>query len=292
VAVTRFLLAAIAAGLLVPAAGRAEDKDVYRIGIPRSAFGDLPPALVAFASQPFKDLMKSQTGLNGEVVTDPDALNIAQSLDAGKLQLGVFLGHEFAWAREKYPDLVPLVCSVPRPREVQAFLLVRWDCKAAHLGNLRGAKLALATGTRDHARLFLERRKVAEMGGGSFASTAKAATVHDAIHDVIDGEADVTVADQASWSYFQKLYPGASQNLRVLSRSEVFPPTVIAYKKGALAADAIKRLREGLLTAHKTSKGSKLMDAIKVERFDDVPASYDDALMACLKAYPGPIAEK
>ena len=37
-----------------------------------------------------------------------------------------------------------------------------------------------------------------------------------------------------SQNYFQKLYPGASQNLRILARSDVFPPTVVAYKKGAL----------------------------------------------------------
>jgi ABC-type phosphate/phosphonate transport system substrate-binding protein len=289
--VTRFLAAALAA-LLIPAAGFAEAKEVLRIGIPQSAFRDVPPALLTFAGETFRELMKSQTGLEGEVTMDADALSIAKSIDSGKLQVGVFLGHEFAWAKDKYPDLIPLVCSVPRPREVQAYLLVRWDSKAAHLGDLKGAKLALATGSRDHARLFLERRKAAEMGDGGFGSTVKAATVHDAIFQVIDGEADVTVADFAAWNYFQKLYPGASQNIRILSRSEVFPPTVIACKKGALPDETVKRLREGLLSAHLASRASKIMNLIKVEKFDEVPAAYDDALKACLKAYPTPLGDK
>ena len=287
---TRCLSLAAVAVLLVPAISHAGDKDVYRIGIPRSVFRDVPPGLLIFASQPFKDLMKSQTGLTGDVVNDPDAMNIAKSLDAGKLQLGVFLGHEFAWAKQKYPELEPIVCCVPRPKEVQAFLLVRYDCKATGLGEMKGCKLAMATTSRDHARLFLEKRRAEE--AGSFCSTEKCPTVHDAIQKVIEEEAEITVADQAAWNYFQKLYPGASQNLRVLAQSDVFPPAVIAYKKGALDDATIKKVREGLITAHESSKAAKVMNMIKVEKFDELPAGYDDALKACCKAYPMPGAGK
>jgi ABC-type phosphate/phosphonate transport system substrate-binding protein len=290
--VARVILVAGMLVLLAPPLVRAQDKQALKIGIPQSVFRDVPPALLTLAGSTFKDIMKAQTGLDGNVTVDGEAITVAKAVDAGQLHLGVFLGHEFAWAKEKYPDLVPLVCSVPRPREIQAYLLVRWDCKAAHLGELKGAKLALATGTRDHARLFLERRKAAEMGGGDFTTTVKAATVHDAINQVIDGEADVTVADHAAWNYYQKLYPGASQNIRVLSRSEVFPPTVIACKGGALPDETVKRLREGLLTAHQQSRTSKIMNLIKVEKFDEIPVGYDDALKACLKAYPAPTSDR
>ena len=284
---TRFLLT-LSLVLLLNAAGRAGDKDVYHIGIPRSAFRDVPPAFLSFAGMPFKDLMKSQTGLDGEVVMDADALNIARMLESGKLQLGVFLGHEFAWARDKHPTLEPIVCTVPRPKEIQAFLLVRWDNKAENLGDLKGSRLALATTSRDHAKMFLDKRKAAEMTGGDFSATTKTSTVHDAIQKLIDEEADVTVADLAAWNYFQKLYPGASQNLRVLSKSEVFPPTVIAFKKGSLDDAAVKKVRDGLLSAHETSKAAKLLNLIRVEKFDLVPAGYDELLKACLKTYPAP----
>jgi len=290
--VTRISPLIVSALLVVPAVGLAGDKEVYRIGIPKSAFRDVPPSLLSFAGMPFKDLMKSQTGLDGDVVLDPDAMNIAEQMDAGKLQLGVFLGHEFAWARDKHPTLEPIVCTVPRPKEVQAFLLVRYDNKAQSLGDLKGCKLALATTTRDHARLFLDKKRSAEMTGGTFCSTEKAPTVHDAINKVIEGDADVTVADQAAWNYYQKLYPGASENLRVLAKSEVFPPTVIAFKKGSLDDGVIKKVRDGLLTAHETSKVAKLLNLIKVEKFDAVPAGYDESLKECLKAYPAPSGDK
>ena len=186
--------------------------------MPRSIFRDVPPALLAFAGQPFNDIMKAQSGLNGDVVHEPDAMTVARELDAGKLQLGVFFGHEFAWAKKKYAKLEPLVCTIPQPKEIQAYVLVSYYSKATNLGDLRDMKLALAKTTRDHARLFLDKRRAEEMGGGNFASTLKTDTVHDAIELLIEGDADVTVADSASWRHYQSLYPGRSQNVRELSQ--------------------------------------------------------------------------
>ncbi|HVK08198.1 MAG TPA: PhnD/SsuA/transferrin family substrate-binding protein [Gemmataceae bacterium] len=285
---SRFLLPALVLAL-VGADARAGDKPKLRVGIPRSIFRDIPPALLTFANQPFKDIIRTQTGFEGDVVNDAEALNIARDLDAGKVQLAVFLGHEFAWAQQKYPDLEPLLCSVPRPKEIQAFILVRHDCKAVHLGEMKGQRLVLATGTRDHARLFLEKRQVDEMGTMTgFCSLSKTGTVHDALHKLIDNEADVTVADQAAWRYFQKLYPGAAQNLKVLAESSVFPATVIAYKKGALTDDQLGKVRDGLMTAHQSKQGGRLMGMIKVDKFDRLPDGYGDAVKACLKSYPVP----
>ncbi|MSR53693.1 MAG: hypothetical protein EXS09_10455 [Gemmataceae bacterium] len=288
----RVHLAVIAAFLLLPAAGRGDDKTIYKIGIPRSMFRDLPPALVAFAAQPFSDLVKDQTGLLAEVVQDPDAMSVAKALDEGKLHLGVFQGHEFAWAQSKYPKLQTLVCLVYRPKEFQGIILVRADSKAKDLGDLKGSKLVLASTLKDHARLFLNKRRVDEMGDDKFGSTAEAATVHEGIHKVQDKEADVTVADFADWSYFQKLYPGPSQNLKVLSKSEVFPPTVLVYNKGSLDEAILKTIRDGFLNVHKSPKGARMMGMIRIDRFDPIPADYDGLLKTTLKSYPRPTEEK
>jgi ABC-type phosphate/phosphonate transport system substrate-binding protein len=286
--VTRLLLAAVAA-LLVSDPGRAGDtKPVYRIGLPGSAVRDVPPALLALAGLPFEELWKDQTGLDGEVVQDPDTANVVRALDSGKLQFGVLQGHEYAWAQEKYPALVPLVCSIDRPKELQAVLLVRHDSKAKTLGDLKGGKVAIGANLRDHARLFLDNRRADEMAGASFAGTEKTETVHDAIHKVIAGDADVAVADHAAWSYFQKLYPGPSKNIKVLARSGDFPATVLVYKKGALDEEVVKKIKQAFLTAHQTTKGARMMTAIRVERFEAIPDGYEDSLKACRKLYPMP----
>jgi ABC-type phosphate/phosphonate transport system substrate-binding protein len=287
----RIFTAVVLAAFSTSAAGLADENVVYRIGIPKSFFRDVPPELVAFAGEPFEELMKQQSGLDGKIVQDADALTVAKKIDAGELHFGVFQGHEFAWAQEKYPSLKPLVCAVYRPKEVYAVLLIRSECKAKSLADLKGKKLALTRTLKDHARLFLEKQKAERMSGGDLKAQ-DAETVHDGIQKLIAGEADVTVADSASWSYFQKLYPGASKGLRVLAQSDEFPPTVLAFKKDTLADDALKKIGDGFLTAHQNKKASMLMAAIHIERFDAIPAGFDKSLEACRKAYPTPLSEK
>ncbi len=285
---TRRCLTPLVCCVILAAGLRADGGEPVKIGIARSIFRDVPPALLKFANQPFLDLMKSQTGLDGEVFCDAEAMNLARDVDNGKLQLGVLSGHEYAWAKQKYPDLEPLVCSVPKPREVQAFILIRHDNKAASLGDMKGAKLVLAAGLKDHAKLFFEKRKSEELGSEAFCSLAKTSTVHDAIHKVIDGDADITAVDQASWSYFQKLYPGPAQNVKVLAKSDVFPPNVVVCKKGALPASVMSKFRDGMLAAHQNPRGAKLLLTVKIDRFDRLPENYADMVKDSLKNYPAP----
>jgi ABC-type phosphate/phosphonate transport system substrate-binding protein len=287
----QIILAATTVAALAAAPGRADDKEVYRVGIAKSAFRDVPHHLLPFAGQPFQDLVRVQTGLDGRVTLDSEWPAVVRDLNDGKLHVGVLQGHEYAWAREKFPDLRPLVCSINRTKEVLAFLLVRHDSEAS-LAELKGRRLVLATRLKDHARMFLEKRQAEARGGSGFHSLAKVDTVHEAIQKVTDGDADLTAADHAAWNSFQKLHPGQARNLKVLGKSEEFPPAVLVYKKGGLNEAAQKTLREGFLTAHKTTKGARLMGLIRVEKFDVVPAGYEDTVKACLKAYPAPPSEK
>lgn len=287
----RILTAAMLAVALVSAHANAGENVVYKIGIGKNWFRDVPPDLAAFAGLPFQELTKDQTGLDGEMVQDTDALTVAKKVHDGDYHFGVLQGYEYAWAQEKYPDLKPLICSVYRPKKLTAVLIVRSEDKAESLRDLKGKKLVLASTLKDYPRLFLEKQKAEQMSGGDF-STTKVDNVHDGIHKVIGREADVTVADFASWNYFQKLYPGASKNLRVLAESEEFPATVLIYKKGAVPDDVLKKIHDGFLTAHENKKASTLMSAIHIERFAEVPSGYDDALKACRKAYPTPLADK
>ena len=109
----RTCLTSLTCLLLMISGARAEEKNVVKIGIPRSIFRDIPAALLSFANEPFKDLMKAQTGLDGDIVNDVDALKIARDINEGKLHLGVLLGHEFAWSTNNYPELEAIVCTVP-----------------------------------------------------------------------------------------------------------------------------------------------------------------------------------
>jgi ABC-type phosphate/phosphonate transport system substrate-binding protein len=287
----RILTAATLAVTLVSANANAGDNTVYKIGIGKNWFRDVPPDLVSFAGLPFQELVKDQTGLNSEIVQDTDAMTVAKKIDAGEFQFGVLQGYEYAWAQEKYSNLKPLVSSVDRPKKLTAFILVRSDDKAESISDLKGKKLVLATTLKDYPRLFLEKQIAEHMSGGDL-STSNAETVHEGIQKVIGREADVTVADFASWNYFQKLYPGASKNLRVLAESDEFPATVLIYKKGAIPDNVLKKIHDGFLSAHESKKSSGIMTAIHIERFDEIPAGFDNALKASRKGYPTPLAVK
>lgn len=288
----QLMFAAAMVVTLGPPAAPAEEKAVYRIGISKGAVRDVPKDLLTTAGDSFQDLMKSQTGLDGKATLDREWAKVAQDLNDGALELGILQGHEYAWAKQKYPDLQPFVCSIARPKPVTAYLLVLHDSKAASLADLKAGKLVLAGAMKDHARLFLAKRQADEMAGAAFKSTATAANAHEAIQAVIDGEADLTATDHAAWNTFQKLYPGASQNVKVLAESPEFPPTVLVYKTGGVDDAALKKLRDGLLTAHDVPKAARLMKTVRIEKFGALPAEFDATVAASLKAYPPPKAEK
>src|SRR5262245_32518841 len=196
----RFVLSVTLIVIASVAQTRAGDKDKYLIGVPKSFFRDVPAELLPLAGQPFEELFSERTGLKGTLAQESDAMTVARKIDAGELQLGVLFGHEFGCVREKFPNLEPIVCAVDRPQKVQAMIIVRHDCKAANLKEMSEPKLALATKLKDHARLYLDKLRTDEMFAGDF-KTEIVATVHDAIHKVIDGSADFTVAESASWAY-------------------------------------------------------------------------------------------
>src|SRR5262249_4473014 len=123
----RILTAAALAVALVSANANAGDNTVYKIGIGKNSFRDVPKELVSFAGLPFQELVKDQTGLDGQMVQDTDAMTVAKRIDEGELQFGVLYGYEYGWAQEKYPDLKPLIISIHRPKKLTAVILVRSD---------------------------------------------------------------------------------------------------------------------------------------------------------------------
>src|SRR5262245_20135138 len=219
--------AAAATALLLLPAGRAEEGDArdIRIGLVRTLFRDTPPSLVQVLSQPLKALMQSQTGMTGELSIAGDAFALSKKLKEHKVQLGVFHGFEFAWARQRNPGLKPLVVVVSHHRELHAHLVVRKDSSASGCGGLKGKVVAIPQGSREHCHLYLERRCP---GGGIepksfFSEITRPSSSEDALDDVIDGTVQAAIVDRFALDQFQHDKPARSNRLRVLQQSEMFP---------------------------------------------------------------------
>src|SRR5262249_39463881 len=116
-----FAVAWIAA--MPPGTARAQTSGrTIKIGLVKSLFRDTPESLLQWLSQPPKALMQAQTGLVGELQLRGDALNLGGLLNDKQVDLGVFHGFEYAWARQKYPNLKPLVIAVNHEQVLKAYL--------------------------------------------------------------------------------------------------------------------------------------------------------------------------
>ncbi len=291
--------AAAAAGLLavlgLASAPAAEDAhpSAIRIGLVKTLFRDMPELLIPIALQPMKALMEGQTGLSGDLVPSGDADHLAHQIKNDDLQLGVFHGVEFAWVHANYPTLKPLVIAVNEHPYLRALLVVRTEGKIGAAANLQGKAVALPRMSREHCRLFLERRccPPGEAPEAFFGEYNQTGDVDDALDDVVDDRFQAAVVDEVAFEAYRKNKPGRCARLKVLQQSESFPCAVIAYQPGALTEQQLQAFRNGLLKAKDNPDALPLLRVNHITGFESVPSDYNQELVDILKAYP-PAAAK
>lgn len=266
-----------------PAGGRN-----LRIGMLEGMFRDVQPAMVQAMSRPFRALFERQTGYTGDVEIVPDAETLSNKLKETKLELGVFHGFEFAQVRTRHPELRPLVVTVPHGRTCQACVIVSKDSKAETLADLGGEPLALPRGTKAHCLAYIEKARRGLPATTARPTVKPTQTVEEVLNAVADGTSPAALVDVGALGGYLNLQPGSAQYLRVLCRSEVFPVSVIAYRRGAVDDEAVGRIRDGLIRANQTAQGRPLLMLWNLKGFEDVPADYEAQLENILKAYPVP----
>jgi ABC-type phosphate/phosphonate transport system substrate-binding protein len=288
---------ALAVGILVLAFGqaRAEDQaaqsEPVKIGMIGTLFRDVPETTVLIMMAPFGAVMQAQTGVSGELVPGGDAESVGERLATDKLQLAVFHGIEFAWARQKHPELRPLVIAINLQRHLRAHLIVRADNPATSLKDLHDQPFVLPRQSREHCHLFVERQcqGYKKEPRAFFSKITTPASSEEALDDVLDGVAQATVIDGVSLDCYKRRKPGRFTKLKVLETSEVFPAAVVAYKPGALDEATLKRFREGMMTANQSILGRQLLTMWKLTGFEPVPQDYEQTLTEIVESYPAPV---
>jgi ABC-type phosphate/phosphonate transport system substrate-binding protein len=283
--------AALTLGLIAFSALAQEEKvapDPVKIGLVRSFLRDLPPSMVQLMMQPFSLLMKAQTGLNGELVPCRDAFDLARQLHEDRLQLGVFNGFEFAWAREKYPDLQPLCIVINHERHLTASLVVRGDSNLTSVDDLKGKTVAVPRYCPEHCRLYLNRltRELGAQPKQFFAKVMVPSNVEETLDDVLRGKLQAAVVDGVSLECYHQVKAACFARLKVLKKSEVFPAAVVACRQGTLDSATVNRFREGMVSASQNERGRDLMSMWKITAFENVPPDYDATLTSIAQAYP------
>jgi ABC-type phosphate/phosphonate transport system substrate-binding protein len=279
-------------GLLATGSPAREKAQVgaVRIGLIATLFRDVDESKIAAAVILFQSLLEAQTGLTGEPLTVATPDGLGEKLSQASVNLGVFHGIEYAWAKQKYPGLRPLVIAVNKQRLLHAFLVVRQDDPAAKLSDLKGKVGALPHGSREHSRLFLERhcKRCGQEPAQFFAKLTDPPSVEDGLDDVVDGVAQVTVVDGVSLECFKQRKPARFAQLKVLEKSEAFPAAVLAYHTGSLDEATLKRIRDGLISANQNDRGRHLLMLWKLTGFEPIPPDFDQTVANIAKAYPPP----
>jgi ABC-type phosphate/phosphonate transport system substrate-binding protein len=283
---------AVAAGCLLALtgspAGGGEAEARVKIGLVDSITRGVPAMWTQIAMKPFKALMEEETGLTSEVVNGGDPLALGKSLDEDKIQVAVFHGHEFAWARQRYPKIKAIAVCVNNTRSIKVHLVVRSDSAAASYADLKGTKISVPRLGRAPCQVFLERRCVKP---GVAPEKFYAAVDHpfgcvEALEELIEGETNAVVVDGQSLDDYRKSNPDVGKRLRSIAESEPFPCGVIAYRPGRFSESKVSKFRDGLVNAKSSSRGRDTLKMLRLTAFEAPPANHDALLAAIAKVYP------
>jgi ABC-type phosphate/phosphonate transport system substrate-binding protein len=242
------------------------------------------------AKETLKKFIKDETGFDNEIIPQKDWQELGAKLRSKELNLGVFQGYEFAWAREKHPDLRPLAIAVNIHPYRTAYVVVREDNKAKDYGGLEGQSFALPKVNQGHLRLFVEQETKArgKTPETFFSKITTPENFEDPLDDVVDGMIQAAIVDRVGLEAFKRRKPGRFKRLKEVAHSQTFPPPVVAYIDAALDKDTLQRFQEGLLNAHRKEKGRSLLTFFKLTGFDKAPDDFDRVLTEIRKAYPPP----
>ena len=282
---------------LVPAP-RADGEELktsaVRIGLASTLFRDTPDVLVNTMMRPFKSLLESQTGIPGQLLPGIRPDDLGQQLKDDKVQLAVFNGIEFAWAKNKHDDLKPLMLAVNQQKYLRAYVLVRDDSSAAGLLDLKGKTLAVPRRTREHCHVYLERhcQALGKTPRELFEKITTPGTMEEGVDAVVNGQVDAVLIDGVFFSWYEERKPARFARLKAIEKSEVFPAAIVAYCANGLDDATLRRFREGMLTAKENPRSVQLMTLCQMTGFESVPADYDKLLKDIVKSYPAPQKKK
>jgi ABC-type phosphate/phosphonate transport system substrate-binding protein len=265
----------------------AQNPPTIKLGMLQGMFKDVPDSVVHIAARPFSDLFREQVGVGGDVEIVADCQTLAARMKDKELHVGVFHGFEFAWVRDRYPELQPLAVTRPH-RTMQACLVVHKDSPAAGPKDLKGACVAVPHSPKAHCQVFLDRLRADLPAGCCCPAKHDPMSPEEVLDAVAQGRLSSALVDTASLTTYQSDRPGLYRELRKLCESEAFPPGVIAYRTGGLDPKAVAKIREGLIKLHETGNGRGFLMLWKLKGFENVPADFDAQMRRIAKAYPAP----
>src|SRR5262249_4444614 len=159
---------------------------------------------------------QAETGFGSDIVALENHEVLAERLASGRLQLGVFMGYEFAWAQARHPRLKVLAVGMNQHSYRYPTLIVRRDGPASAPADLRGKALALPRSGQGYGRLFAAAQSRLE-GQDPGAFLGRIDSFEDAetpLDEVVDGIQEAAVVDRLGLEAYQRRKPGRFARLK------------------------------------------------------------------------------
>lgn len=240
------------------------------------------------ALETLRSFIKDETAMENKIIKEKNWQTVVDKLEKQELQIGVFQGYEFAWAKEKAPDLKPLMLAVKVYRYPAAFVVAKSDNKASDFGGLEGQTIAIPLTSKGFPTLFVEREALAKGKklDAFFSKITNPEEPEDAIDDVVDGVVGAAVVDQAVLKAYERRKPGRFAKLKPVAKSQPFPPPVIAYKDKELDDATLEKFRNGLIKASTKERGQRMLNMFHLTGFETIPDDFPKVLEETRKKYP------
>lgn len=252
--------------------------------------GQTTPAAAMIQVQPLSEVFAIVGGVRPQFAFEsPETM--AKNLQEGKSHIGVISGIELGWLGEKANGLTPLAVAYTSDIKMKAYILMRKDNKKHEFSELKDKKLALPRRTQQHAQIFLHDsiNRCGCQPQGYFASTAVPPDTDAAIEAVLDKDVDAVIVDGQSWEVFQERKPGRAKRLMVVAESPNFPTAALIYKPGNIPDAELKKLRDGLFTAHQQPFCRQILNFWRISQFIPSSPEYDMLVKNIVKDFPQPI---
>ena len=261
-----------------------------RLGATRTLLRGGDPTAAEAALKIIASIFYAQTGVRVHCVTTADGPALAKEMEAGNLTLGLLPGIELAWQGKRNATLQPMLLTCNEKTALRSFLIVRAEDPATSIAGLKDKRLSFPKMSFNHSFLFLDKAiREAQGNPAKFFAACQVADNPDlALEALLEGEADATVVDEVALEVYRDRKPGRAKRLRVLMESCKFPCAVLVCKADEAKSEAVKRIQQGLSTAHERQAGRQMLSLMRLSSFMPVTQEYEQLLKDVLKDYPEP----
>jgi len=239
------------------------------------------------AVETLQKFIRDETGMKNDITRPADWRELADKMAKGEFHVGVFQGFEFAWAKEKYPDLKPLALAVNVHTYPVAHVVTKANNPATAVAELKGQSITIPVENQPDLRLYLGHEAKDGMKLETFFSKVMTdQNAEDALDDVVDGVVAAAVADQAALEAFRRRKPARFKQLKQVAQSAPLPPVVIAMYGDVLDQPTRDRFTQGLIGANKKEAGQTMLTLFKLTGFAAPPTDFEKILTETRKTYP------